>query len=969
VLGLVTVQGHEGYVASMSAAREAEDRLRQATDYHRQGRLDEAERLYGRLLEDDPEHFDALNRLAIVAMQRGEFEKALARIDRALRVTPTSAAATLNKGSILVALKRHVEALAAYDRALELDSDDPDTHYNRANLLKEMGRPGQALPSYEEVIKRRPDDAAAHFNRGRMLFELKRLGEAVSSYDEAIALSPSTEVYFHRGNALKGLLRLDEAVASYSQAIVLNAANISAYLNRANALRDLKRPQDALTSCDEALAIKPDFAEALSSRGNALLDLARPEAALASYDKALEIKPDLAEVLNNRGSALLDLKRPEDALASFDRALAIRPDYAEALNNRGTALLRLRRFEEALACYDRALVIRPDFAEALTHRASALLHLQRPEHALASCERALAARPGYVEAMINRGNCLFDLRRSEAALAAYEAAIAIRPDSAEALLNHANTLFALKRYEEALTSCDRTVAAKPDLAEGLIIRGHILTDLKRAELALQSYDQALAIKPNSANALTARAHAAARNCDWAGSADVHSRLRASLDDPLFDGHCNVFAALSIFDDPALQRRVAESFCAHKTVPSNKAAGPNKQAGRRRLRVGYLSADFRAHPVTFLTTGLIEAHDRSFCEVYGFSASPSDESPEGRRLIGAFDRFIDVSALSDEGLCQEIGTAKIDILIDLGGHTKDSRMLALAQRPAPIQISYLGYPGSTGASFIDYIIADPFVVPGDEVQHYTEQVVYLPDCFQANDDKRLVAPSVPTRAQCGLPERGFVFCAFHSAYKLNPEVFDVWMRLLAAVPGSVIWLTAATEAHANLRREAQVRGVDPARLVFAGAAKYSDHLARQELADLFIDAWPYNGGTTASDALWVGLPVLTLAGRSYAARMAGSLLQAIGLSELITYSPEAYEALALRLAREPGLLETVRRKLAANIGTAPLFDTARFTRHMEAAYAQMWQTQQRGERPRGFGVQPVAARSNSSYQSAHSPNRS
>jgi predicted O-linked N-acetylglucosamine transferase (SPINDLY family) len=953
----------------MSAAREAEDRLRQATDHHRHGRLDEAERLYGRLIEDNPEHFDALNRLAIVAMQRGEFEKALARIDRALRVTPTSAAATLNKGSILVALKRHGEALAAYDRALDLDSDDPDTHYNRANLLKEMGRPGQALPSYEEVIKRRPDDAAAHFNRGRMLFELKRLGEALSSYDEAIALSPSTEVYFHRGNALKSLLRLDEAVASYSQAIVLNSGNISAYLNRANALRDLKRPQDALTSCDEVLAIKPDFAEALSSRGNALLDLARPEDALASYDKALEIKPDLAEVLNNRGSALLDLKRPEDALASFDRALAIRPDYAEALNNRGTALLRLRRFEEALTCYDRALAIRPDFAQALNDRGSALLSLKRSKEALASCAQALVATPDYVEALINLGNALFDLRRPEEALASYEKALALKPGSVEALNNRANALLNLKRFEEAVAACDQTLAVKPDLAEALVIRGHALSDLKRPGPALESYDKALEIKPNSIAALAARAHAAALTCSWAGSADIHARLRASVEEASFGGNNNCFAILSIFDDPVLQRRVAERYCADKTGSAGKSVGPTKDVGKGRLRVGYLSADFRTHPVTFLTTGLVEAHDRSFCEVYGFSASAEDGSPERKRLMAAFDHIVDVSALSDEAICGEIRRAGIDILIDLGGHTRDSRMLALAERPAPIQVSYLGYPGTVGASFIDYIVADRFVIPEDAVQNYTEQVIYLPDCFQANDDKRIIATRVPSRQQCGLSEGGFVFCAFHSSYKLNADVFDVWMRLLKAIPGSVIWLTAGADTHDNLRREVGARGIDPARLVFAGSARYPDHLARQKLADLFIDAWPYNGGTTASDALWVGLPVLTLAGRSYAARMAGSLLHAIGLPELVTYSSEEYEALALRLAREPALLETVRRKLAANIGTAPLFDTARFTRHMEAAYAMMWETHQRGERPHGFSVRPVAARSNSSYQSAHSPNRS
>ena len=933
----------------MSTTRELTALLREATELHQQGRLDEAEVCYGRLLEGNPGHFDALNRLAIVALQRGDYNEALGRIDRALRVTPGSAAAVCNRGSILIALKRYGEALAAYDRALEIDCDDPDTHYNRANLLKEMGRPELALPSYEEVIKRRPDDADAHFNRGRMLLELKQHEAAVSAFDRAIALSPNTEFHFCRGNALKTLRRLELAVSSYDQAIALNRGNISAYLNRANTLRDLKRPEEALSNCDQVLAIKPDFAEALGSRGNVLLDLKRAEEALECYDQALAIKQGSAETLNNRGSALLDLQRFEDALASFDRALAIKADYAEALNNRGTALLRLERFEEALACYERVLAIRPDYAEALNDRGSALLELKRPRDALASCEQALAVQPDHLEALINRGNALLSLQRPEDALASYEQALAVRPDSVEALNNRANVLLGLNRYEEALAGCDRTLAIKPDLVEAFIIRGQALSDLRRPGPALESFNRALAIKPDSAIALAARAHTAALSCNWDRSADIHGRLHASVDAASFDGNCNIFALLSIFDDPQLQRRAAERYCARKATPVGKPASPSRLARNSRLRIGYLSADFKAHPVAFLTTGLIEAHDRSFCDVYGFSASANDGSPERKRLVAAFDHMVDVAAPSGEALCREIGKAEIDILIDLGGHTKGSRILDLAGRPAPIQVSYLGYPGSVGASFIDYIIADRFVIPPDTAQHYSEKVVYLPDCFQANDDKREISRNVPTRAQCTLPEHGFVFCAFHNSYKLNPEVFGIWMGLLQAVPDSVVWLVAAADAHDNLRREAQARGIDPARLVFAGPAPYPDHLARQKLADLFIDTWPYNGGTTASDALWAGLPVLTMAGRGYAARMAGSLLYAVGLPELVTHSPEAYEALALRLAREPGLLGGVRRKLAVSIKSAPLFNTKRFVCHIEAAYAQMWEFHLRGEGPQSFSV--------------------
>jgi predicted O-linked N-acetylglucosamine transferase (SPINDLY family) len=518
----------------------------------------------------------------------------------------------------------------------------------------------------------------------------------------------------------------------------------------------------------------------------------------------------------------------------------------------------------------------------------------------------------------------------------------LAPNDPDCHFRRGTGLADLKRHTEALVAFDRAIAIAPDHMLSVYNRGNVLLELKKYEDAIAAHQAVLAREPGHSEALALLAHAAAVSCNWPQAVQLRDRLRMSIEGESFVGDC--FAVLSTFDDPALQRKAAEGHTANEVGSQTVTHSSRIPVRQDRLRVGYLSGDFRMHAVAYLMSGLIEVHDRAFCEVVGFAASKNDGSPPRRRLEAGFDKLIDVANLPDGALCGEIRKAGIDILVDLGGYTKDSRFLALAGRPAPIQISYLGYPGSLGAPFIDYIIADDFVVPKEAAEHFTEKVVYLPDCFQVNDRKRLIAPITPTRAQCCLPERGFVFCAFHSAYKLNLEVFDVWMRLLQAVPGSVVWLVAEAAAHDNLRREAVARGVDPARLVFAGPEKYPDHLARQQLADLFIDAWPYNGGTSASDALWVGLPVLTLAGRSYAARMAGSLLRAVGLPELITYSPEAYEALARRLATEPGLLDGVRQKLVANIDTAPLFDTDRFRKHIEAAYRTMWERHLRGEPP-------------------------
>jgi predicted O-linked N-acetylglucosamine transferase (SPINDLY family) len=372
----------------------------------------------------------------------------------------------------------------------------------------------------------------------------------------------------------------------------------------------------------------------------------------------------------------------------------------------------------------------------------------------------------------------------------------------------------------------------------------------------------------------------------------------------------------------------------------------------RIRVGYVSANFRAHAGAFLVVGLIEQHDRREFEIVGYSANPDDGSETRARLASAFDRFVDISRISNRDAARLVRDDAIDILVDIDGYQKGARTAIFACRPAPIQVNYLGVAGTTGADFIDYIIVDPFVVPASQQLFFSERLVHLPDCYQCNDDKRAISERTPSRAECGLPEEGFVFCCFNNAYKLTPDLFNIWMRLLAAVPGSVLWLLDHNPwAQANLAREAAARGVAPERIVFAPRLLPPDHLARHRLADLFLDTLPYNAHTTASDALWVGLLVVTCAGETFVSRVAGSLLWAIGLPELVTASLEEYETLALRLARDGDLLAGLRARLARNKWTHPLFDTERFAHNIEAAYRQMWETWRAGRPPTAFPVSP------------------
>jgi len=394
------------------------------------------------------------------------------------------------------------------------------------------------------------------------------------------------------------------------------------------------------------------------------------------------------------------------------------------------------------------------------------------------------------------------------------------------------------------------------------------------------------------------------------------------------------------------RRVAAAIA----VPKSEMLSTTPPSSRKKLRLGYLSGKLHVHPGAHLLVGLVEHHDRERFELIAYGFDRDDGSALRRRLVSAFDRFVDIYEMREQDAARLIHADAVDVLVDLHGFTPDGRAKILAYRPAPLQVNYLGYPGTMGADFIDYIIADRFVIPPDQQSFFSEQIVYLPDCYQCNDDKREIAEHTPSRADCGLPEKGFVFCCFNGTYKIAPDFFDIWMRLLRALPGSVLWLFEANKlVRANLEREAKARGVAPERLVFAPRLPQAEHLARHRLADLFLDTLPYNAHTTTSDALWAGLPVLTCTGDTFAGRVAGSLLRAIGLDELITASPREYEALALQLARDPERLARLRARLMQNRRTHPLFDTERYTRHLEAAYLRMHELRKSGQPPAGFSI--------------------
>jgi protein O-GlcNAc transferase len=569
--------------------------------------------------------------------------------------------------------------------------------------------------------------------------------------------------------------------------------------------------------------------------------------------------------------------------------------------------------------------------------------------------QALEIDPSEPSALNNRGIALAELKRFEDAIVSYDNAIAHRPDYAEAFGGRGNALKALKRYDQAIASYDKAISLKPDYAEAFSNRGNALHELKRFDDALASYDRALQIRPNDGYALGGAADCALKICDWSQRVKLGDQIRTHV----AEGRSMVypFVLLSCGGDAAQQLKCARRYIADQIPTAPQPLWAGRIWRNEKIKVAYLSADFCQHPIAYLTAGLFECHDRSQFAVLGISFGPDENSTIRSRLVSAFDQFHDVRFKTDRDVAKLVYELQVDIAIDLQGHTSKAREGILAFRPAPIQVNYLGYPGTMGADFIDYVIADKIVLPFDEQPYYTEKIVHLPECYQVNDSQRRIDGRTPSRQELGLPESGFVFCCFNNNYKITASFFDVWMRLLKAVDGSVLWLLRDNEsAEKNLRREAAARSIDQGRLIFASRLPLERHLARHRAADLFLDTLPYGAHTTASDALWAGLPVLTCCGETFAGRVAASLLGAVGLTELVTHKLGDYEALALRLAQDSSLLAGLRTKLTRNRETRPLFDSKRFTRHLEAAYATMWTIWQRGEKPQSFSVAPEEASS-------------
>jgi predicted O-linked N-acetylglucosamine transferase (SPINDLY family) len=789
--------------------------------------------------------------------------------------------------------------------------------------------------------------AQAHHQAGR-------LAEAERVYRRICEIDPRHFDALHCLGLLAGQMgRREIATDLIRRAIALKPDYVEAHFNLGNMLAQQNKLDQAVTHFARAVALRPEAIEAQYCLGLALLGQGECKRAIECFARAIALKPDFAEAHFAQGSALAREGRPDDAAARFRRALALRPAFAEAHSSLGTVLSGQGHFVEAAACFERALALDPNLVEALYNQGRLLAKQGRFAEAVPQFRRALTLGPNDARVQNDLGAALSNMGNIDEAMACFARALAIRPGFGRVHFNIATTLWRQGKLDEATAQFERAAELDPDFAEtysklGLIFLQQGKFDEGTRALAL--YEKKVATDPNHPHAFGARAFLALVTCDWSKTAkaaaeiETHIVQRTSVVTP--------FAVLGYSGDPALQLQ-----CAKRTVEENlpmqvpplwEGAAP----ARDRLKIAYLSSDFRQHAVATVIAELLERHDRTRFEIVGISAGPDDHSDLRRRIIGAFDEFHDVAAKSDRDIAAFLHGQQVDIAVDLNGHTQYSRLSILLYRPAPVQATFLGYPATTGADFIDYVIADEIIVPFSQQPFYTERIVHLPDCYLPYDSTQRPAARMPSPQEAGLPQHSFVFCAFHNSYKITPALFAVWMRLLQAVEHSVLWLAQMNgQAMANLRAQARAHGVAPERLIFAPkVARVEDHLSRLRLAGLFLDTLPYNAHSSAADALRAGLPVVTCTGSSFAGRVATSLLRAVGLPELATQNLAEYEALAMRLATDPALLQSFRQRLVQNQATCALFDSDRYRRNIESAFGKMWEIAQRGEGPQSFSVE-------------------
>ena len=915
---------------------------------------------YQKALQLNPNHTDAYNNMGMALYDQGRFDEAIESYSKAVEIEPDFADAYYNLGNALKRVGELEKAIKSYKSSLSIKSGDAEVLNSCGNALKDYGEFDQAVECYAKALEIDPNLAGAQISIENALKEKSGINKIISlksvqnyqrlipeiNFEAPLASEPSENQiqeltqYYNLGKFKVALSKAEPLVALFPKSTII--LNIMGSSNASLENYDL-----ALTIFEQALKINPDDFDVLNNMGNAQKGKGDLNSAVATFKQALKLSPNNAAVYYNLGFALQEKGELEAAIHNYKQAIKIMPAHAQTYLNMGNALQEKGDLDAAIDSYKHAIKLKPAYAEAYLNMGNARQGRGEVDAAIDSYKQAIKLKPVYAEAYNNMGNVLYDNGDLDAAINNCKQAIKIKPDFAEAYNNMGNAQQGKGELTAAIDSYKKAIQLKPDFAEAYSNMGNAQQGKGDPDSAIFSYKKAIKITPELEATRSQMLYQQSYICDW-GAIEEDRGLIPFLG--TLTQKISPFTMLAFEDKPvsSLKRAKLYSIENDKQKLSYKKVSLGQR--KEKLKIAYCSGFVTQNPVSILTAKIIELHDRSHFKVFGFyyGKSPSDQYL--KRIQAGVDTFVDVGQLSDKNIAEVIHGYEIDIAIDLHGYMEGARCGVLAFRPAPIQINYFGYPGTLGADFIDYIVGDEVVIPESQKQNYSENIIYLPNCYMPQDNTRLVSNKLTSRLDCGLPISGFIFCCFNSSHKITPQEFDIWMRLLNKVKGSALWLLKSNKwAIMNLRREATSRGIDPNRLVFADRLPVDEHLGRLKFADLFLDTFNFNAHTSASDALWAGVPVVTKIGDGFAARVAGSLLAAVELPELITTSEEEYEALALSLATNSNKLSRIKKKLAENKTSTPLFDTVTYTKNLEKAYIKSYDRYAGGLPPSEFKV--------------------
>jgi len=914
---------------------------------------------------------------AIDLFSKNKFQEALNSLKIIEEKFPSEPLLHNIKGACLEKMNLFDEAISSYEEAISFNPNYAKAHYNLGGILHEKGKLEDSVKCYENSLKIDPNFAEAQNNLGNVFLEMDLEDDAINCFKEAIKLKPDyVESLFSLSMIYQDIGQSDHVVDCLKKVIKIKPNFANAYNNLGVAFKELNQLDDAVEAYKSAINIYPDFADAQNNLGNAFKDLGRVDDAIKCYEIAINSDSNYPAYFNNLGILLTELKQFERANLVFQSSLAINSEHPDTHNNLGNSFKEQGQLENAIDCYQAALEIDAKYFEAYNNLGNVQNELGQIDKSIESYERAIKLNPYFPEPYNNLGNILKDLKKFDDAINNYKKAITLNPNYLECFNNLGIVYFQSGQLDDAFRSYQKAIAINPNFDEAYSNLGivyfqkndidnaiksyrkaislnpsfveaydHLGTSLKsigKFEEALSNYQKAISINPNLDLLLGNALNTLMNLCLWDELDDQIEELKNKINNGKLV--IDPFEFMAITDEPRLLRKITEIYAQKNYPQTDSLAKIDFYPIHKKIRIGYFSADFRLHPVSTLTAQLYEVHDRNRFEIHAFSLTPDANDEMTQRIRNGVDYFHEVADSSDIEIVLFSRSLEIDIAVDLGGFTEGSRTNIFAHSVANIQLSYIGYLGTMGLNYYDYLIADEIIIPKDNQKYYSEKIIYLPS-FQVNDSELPSVDLTMNREDFGLPKEGFIFCCFNNTFKITPHAFDSWARILSKVEGSVLAIFVKNAStRINLLREMKKRGIEEKRLIFCESLPRLEYLARNKVVDLFLDTFPYNAGTTSSDSLRMGLPVLTLMGHSFANRMGASLLTSINLPELISSSQEEYEKTAIDLALNETKYKLIKNKLSNNIKSTLLFDTIRFTKSLEEAYTSIYKRHHNGDKP-------------------------